>query len=103
MLTGDIKVDVHYYEDGNVRLLSKNTLEIEIPGGSASEIIKAISKKEKDYQASLNEEFETMNQGAFKALRRQLPVTRQKIDWQKIGSYRLGQKVGLFPTHQAQE
>ncbi|KAI5814138.1 F-actin-capping protein subunit alpha [Pyronema omphalodes] len=103
MLTGDIKVDVHYYEDGNVRLLSKNTVEIEIPGGSASEIIKAISKKEKDYQASLNEEFETMNQGAFKALRRQLPVTRQKIDWQKIGSYRLGQKVGLFPTHQAQE
>ncbi|KAF8246782.1 F-actin-capping protein-like protein subunit alpha-2 [Wilcoxina mikolae CBS 423.85] len=100
-LSGEIKVDVHYYEDGNVRLLTTNTLEaVEIPGGSAVEVVKTIAKKEKEYQEKLNDAFGQLSEGAFKSLRRQLPITRQKIDWDKIGSYRLGQQVGLFPTHE---
>ncbi|KAF8535987.1 f-actin capping protein alpha [Trichophaea hybrida] len=100
-LSGEIKVDVHYYEDGNVRLLTTNTLEaVEIPGGSAVEVVKMIAKKEKEYQEKLNDAFGQLSEGAFKSLRRQLPITRQKVDWDKIGSYRLGQQVGLFPTHE---
>jgi capping protein alpha len=100
-LSGEIKVDVHYYEDGNVRLLTTNTLEVvEIPGGSAVEVVKTIAKKEKEYQEKLNDAFGQLSEGAFKNLRRQLPITRQKVDWDKIGSYRLGQQVGLFPTHE---
>ena len=42
------------------------------------------------YQEDLNREFVRMNESSFKALRRQLPVTRQKIEWEKVGGYRLG-------------
>jgi len=31
-----------------------------------------------------------MNEQSFKGLRRQLPVTRQKVEWDKVGGYRLG-------------
>ena len=100
-LAGTIKVDVHYYEDGNVRLLTANTIEAEIAGGGgAPDVVRTIARKEKEYQERLNDAFGQLSEGAFKNLRRQLPITRQKIDWDKIGSYRLGQQVGLFPTHE---
>jgi capping protein alpha len=28
-------------------------------------------------------------EGSFKGLRRQLPVTRQRVEWEKIGGYRV--------------
>jgi len=99
-LSGEIKVDVHYYEDGNVRLLTSHAIEEEIPSGTAADVVRCIARKEKEYQENLNAAFVQLSEGAFKSLRRQLPITRQKIDWDKIGSYRLGQQVGLFPTHE---
>lgn len=95
-LKGEIKVDVHYYEDGNVRLITTKQVESGILGSgeTAPEVLRAISKAEKAYQEELNRAFGQLSEGAFKNLRRQLPVTRQKIDWEKIGSYRLGQEIG---------
>jgi hypothetical protein len=90
-LIGDIKVDVHYYEDGNVRLFTTKSINIPVTGGSATEIIKALAKAEKAYQEELNRAFGQLSENAFKNLRRQLPITRQKVDWEKIGNYRLGQ------------
>lgn len=100
MLTGEIKVDVHYYEDGNVRLLTKHVVEGVSVG--TGEVVRSIARQEKAYQEKLNDAFGQLSEGAFKSLRRQLPITRQKIDWDKIGSYRLGQQVGLFPSHEQQ-
>ncbi|KAH0614893.1 uncharacterized protein H6S33_000529 [Morchella sextelata] len=93
-LTGHIQVDVHYYEDGNVRLLTNKPVQVSLSSGSAAEIVKAIAGIEKKYQEDLNRAFGALSEGAFKSLRRQLPITRQKIDWDKIGSYRLGQDIG---------
>ncbi|MCJ1336336.1 F-actin-capping protein subunit alpha [Bachmanniomyces sp. S44760] len=95
-LTGTIKVDVHYYEDGNVRLTTNKPLTLSIPSSSpsASEIVKQIAAAEKKYQEELNKGFAALSEGAFKGLRRQLPVTRQKVEWEKISSYRLGQDIG---------
>lgn len=90
-LTGRLEVDVHYYEDGNVRLLTKKEVTESVSGGSAAGVVKAISGVERKYQEELNRAFGVLSEGAFKNLRRQLPITRQKIDWEKIGSYRLGQ------------
>lgn len=90
-LTGAIKVDVHYYEDGNVRLLTNKEVELKVGGGgSAGEVVRAIAGAEKKYQEDLNKAFGSLSEGAFKALRRQLPITRQKIEWEKVASYRLG-------------
>ncbi|KAL9091368.1 MAG: hypothetical protein Q9159_001452 [Coniocarpon cinnabarinum] len=93
-LTGSIKVEVHYYEDGNVRLLTEKPISASVGGGSASEVIREIAKAEKRYQEDLNRTFGNLSEGVFKSLRRQLPVTRQKIEWEKISGYRLGQDIG---------
>jgi capping protein alpha len=93
-LTGAIKVDVHYYEDGNVRLLTNKDVSITVAGGSAGEVVKQIASAERKYQEDLNKAFSSLSEGAFKALRRQLPVTRQKVEWEKISAYRLGQDIG---------
>lgn len=94
-LTGSIKVDVHYYEDGNVRLLTSKHVSLSVGGSAtASEVIRKIGAEEKKYQEDLNKAFGSLSEGAFKALRRQLPITRQKIEWEKISGYRLGQDIG---------
>lgn len=93
-LEGSIKVDVHYYEDGNVRLLTDKPIAATISSGSGSDIAREIGINEKKYQEELNRGFTDLSEGAFKGLRRQLPVTRQKIEWDKVASYRLGQDIG---------
>ncbi|KAK1988123.1 2-oxoisovalerate dehydrogenase beta subunit [Colletotrichum cereale] len=93
-LEGSVKVDVHYYEDGNVRLLTNRPSQASVSSGTGAGIVKEISTSEKKYQEELNRGFTNLSEGAFKGLRRQLPVTRQKIEWDKITSYRLGQDIG---------
>ena len=81
---------MHYYEDGNVRLLTTKPVELKVnSGASASEIARQIAQAEKRYQEDLNKAFGSLSEGAFKSLRRQLPITRQKIDWEKISGYRV--------------
>ncbi|KAI1846000.1 hypothetical protein JX265_000926 [Neoarthrinium moseri] len=93
-LEGSIKVDVHYYEDGNVRLLTNKAVSASVSSGSGAGIAKEIGAGERKYQEELNRGFTSLSEGAFKGLRRQLPVTRQKIEWDKVASYRVGQDIG---------
>jgi len=85
---------VHYYEDGNVRLLTTKPISSSVPSASASSILREIANSEKKYQEEINKGFNSLSEGAFKGLRRQLPITRQKIEWDKIAGYRLGQDIG---------
>lgn len=91
-LEGEILVDVHYYEDGNVRLLTNKKLELE-PGSGKDGVAKAIGAAEKKYQDELNKAFGVLGEGNFKELRRALPVTRSKINWASVSAMRLGQEV----------
>ncbi|KAI3320311.1 subunits of heterodimeric actin filament capping protein Capz [Xylariaceae sp. AK1471] len=93
-LEGSIKVDVHYYEDGNVRLLTNKPVASSISSSTGAGICKEIATGEKKYQEELNRGFTSLSEGAFKGLRRQLPVTRQKIEWDRVASYRVGQDIG---------
>jgi capping protein alpha len=93
-LEGNVKVDVHYYEDGNVRLLTNKPITTQVSSGTGAGIAKEIASAEKKYQEDLNKGFVSLSEGAFKGLRRQLPVTRQKIEWDKVTGYRLGQDIG---------
>ncbi|KAJ8126441.1 hypothetical protein O1611_g7197 [Lasiodiplodia mahajangana] len=93
-LEGSIKVDVHYYEDGNVRLLTNKPITASISSDTGAGICKEIAAGERKYQEELNRGFTSLSEGAFKSLRRQLPVTRQKIEWDRVASYRVGQDIG---------
>ncbi|KAL4937177.1 hypothetical protein BDV06DRAFT_203458 [Aspergillus oleicola] len=92
-VTGKIHVDVHYYEDGNVSLNTTKPVNISVSSSSAETIISRIAAAERSYQEELNRAFGQMAEGVFKSLRRQLPITRQKVEWEKVGGYRLGQDI----------
>jgi len=98
-LVGHFKIVIHYYEDGNVQLNTDTTQKTNIsesgnPDAVAAAAIKAITKVEQNYQASLDSSYQTMGDTTFKALRRALPITRTKIDWNKIKNYKVGGDLG---------
>jgi len=93
-LTVHYKIVVHYYEDGNVQLHTDTSQSFQVEAGNpeatAQNIIKAVAKADQAYQQSLDTSYQTMGETTFKALRRALPITRMKIDWNKIRNYKIG-------------
>lgn len=93
-ITGSVKLDIHYYEDGNVRLNFDELIDGSALISSASDIVNFINKTENEITMKILENFNELNQKYFKNLRRLLPVTRSKINWgHAIGNYRLGSDV----------
>ena len=85
---------MHYYEDGNVRMSTSKTVEVANASG-ADAVVREIAKAEKKFQEELNRAFVQLAEGSFKGLRRQLPVTRQRVEWEKIGGYRVSRALQM--------
>jgi len=96
---GTIKLNVHYYEDGNVQLSSNFTKNTSFAGPAdpkafAEALAKQLFKLEQDYHNSLEQSYSVMGETTFKALRRALPITRQKMQWDKTAAMRVGAEIG---------
>jgi capping protein alpha len=96
-LKGNIKTNVHYFEDGNVQLNSKLDRLASVAVGSedatAAEITKQIGKQENDFQVNLEEMYVKMHSTTFKSMRRFYPVTRQAMLWNP-NAHNLANEVG---------
>lgn len=96
-LVGLVKLHVHYYEDGNVQLVSSRNCDQKISLSKqervAKDVVEAVKKFESDYQRAISENYQTMSDTTFKALRRPLPVIRSKIEWNKLMGYKIGSEL----------
>ncbi|KAI5951075.1 CAP1 [Candida jiufengensis] len=93
-ITGKINLDIHYFEEGNVRLKFTESLSDSINSSTTSNVINFINNSENEIEEKIIQNFTNLNQNSFKNLRRLLPVTRSKLNWgSAIGNYRLGSDV----------
>lgn len=94
-VNGSVELDVHYFEDGNVRLTTRKEVGFTVKDAAdVVDVVTQIAKRESEYQEEVNRALVGLNEGAFKALRRQLPVTRAKMNWgSALGNYRLGKDI----------
>jgi len=97
-LEGSVRVQVHFYEGGNVQLNTnvskkRDGLGAKDPAGLAEAVVKSIAEIEAEFQNSLDVLYDKMNKTTFKALRRALPIFATKIKWEKITQYSLGNDI----------
>ncbi|KAI7879029.1 hypothetical protein K492DRAFT_179049 [Lichtheimia hyalospora FSU 10163] len=48
---------------------------------------------DKKYHQALNDSYGELAENTFKGLRRALPLTRNKLDWNKILNYKIGNEL----------
>ncbi|KAJ1570057.1 hypothetical protein HK096_003835 [Nowakowskiella sp. JEL0078] len=101
-IKGSIKLQIHYYEDGNVQLnfakdlsakLISTFVSFQDPIAFSNAVFKAITKQENDLQIALHEAYGELAGTTFKNLRRQLPITKSKIDWNFVSGYKIGAEL----------
>ncbi|KAF8957672.1 F-actin-capping protein [Entomortierella lignicola] len=97
---GTLKCKVHYYEDGNVQLETSKEIEEKLSKSSSEPhnviskaFLELITASELKYQTALNESYHDLAESTFNGLRRALPYTRTKLDWNKILTYRIGAEL----------
>ncbi|KHN86008.1 F-actin-capping protein subunit alpha [Toxocara canis] len=97
-LKGLLKVQVHYYEDGNVQLVSTKEITAKVNVSAdctqtSKDVFKVIWEEESKYEDAVQDNYQQMSSTTFKALRRQLPVTGVKFDWNNSHAYRIGKDL----------
>jgi len=85
-MKANVKINVHYFEDGNVQLNTHVDKTVNITVTSDEEatgknIAVAIAQIESEFQSQLEEMYVNMHRTTFKAMRRPLPVNRTLMIW----------------------
>ena len=84
-LKGSVKANTYYYEEGNIQFNLKTEFSENISGDDdasiARGIVSTIEKKENDVQMDLEKVYDNFSDHYIKPLRRKLPVTGTKMNW----------------------
>lgn len=85
-LTGSSHITTHYFENGNVQLGSDKTFDAKSisfasPAELGKAVASAIASAEDDVQIAMEEMFENMASETLKDIRRFLPYTGKKFEW----------------------
>lgn len=95
-LESQININVHYFEEGNVQLNTNFTAESDIDTKSkeavSSTVVNHIRKQESDLQKKMEEMYLNMHTQTFKAMRRFLPITKTKMNWD-ANAHKLAQNM----------
>jgi len=84
-LSTHVNANVHYFEEGNVQLNTDYEEDFDVKvddaEGTAKSVVDIVTKVENKFQKNLEEMYLNMHTQTFKAMRRFLPITRTKMDW----------------------
>jgi len=87
-VAGEIKILAHYFEDGNMQLNTSKPVaskKITVTAGSDADLAKAIvahiAEAENAVQVGLENMYANMGEQTLRAMRRVMPVTRNKMEW----------------------
>mmetsp|Transcript_5677 Transcript_5677/g.16116 ORF Transcript_5677/g.16116 Transcript_5677/m.16116 type:complete len:299 (+) Transcript_5677:216-1112(+) len=98
-LSGSVACNVHYFEDGNVQLDdgTKFTQSIEVRGDVGAAFVSAVCELEAGFLGSMEDIYTTLSESVLNALRRRLPITRVKFDWDnKASVHKLATGLNAF-------
>jgi len=94
---GSVLLRVHYFEEGNVQLNSKQIPTFSCDTSSdtafAKSFVDGVTKAETSYHQTMEAAFSDMSENTFKHLRRKLPLTGQSFNFENWASYNIGSEV----------
>ena len=92
---GTLKASTYYYEEGNIQFNLDTKFDSNIQGGDnnsiAANLIEFIKTSENSVQLELEKVYDELSENYIKPLRRKLPVTGTKMNW-NINQLNLAQK-----------
>jgi len=100
-LVGSVTCNVHYFEDGNVQLhdTGKFTKEISLQGDVGAVFAKQVAEYETEWVMAMESIYQTMSESVLNALRRRLPITKVKFDWDNRASvHKLASELNTMKT-----
>jgi capping protein alpha len=96
-LSGEVKIQVHYFEDGNLQLNSSKPV-VPTEGKFSSEsdlceqLFRYIRTQETSIQTGLEEMYNSMSEQTLRSMRRVMPITRTKMEW-NINAVRMNSQL----------
>jgi len=98
-LSGNVKCNVHYFEDGNVQLSDSTAFQksLDCQSDVGAAFAGQVKQFEEKFVTSMEDIYQTMNEQVLNALRRRLPITKVKFDWDNRASvHKLATELNAF-------
>jgi len=96
-ITSDLSLKIHYFEEGNVQLNTGTAPALTCSAANAEEFgntfITAIQTAEQSYHSKLQESFVHLSEKTFKNLRRKLPLSGTKFDFDNWVKYSVESEI----------